>query len=87
MNKRLMEQWLVPVAMAVATLSVLLLASLSDAQQFAPPRGAERTSEPEMSPRGERRLVREIKYGDWQKSLLQDSWERHGVPYHHQRHL
>jgi invasion protein IalB len=67
MNKRLMEQWLLPLAMAVATLSVLLLASLSDAQQSAPSRGAERASEPEMSPRGERRLVREIKYGDWQK--------------------
>jgi invasion protein IalB len=67
MNKRFMEQWLLPLTLAVATLSVLLLASLSDAQQSAPSRGAERASEPEMASRGERRLVREIKYGDWQK--------------------
>jgi invasion protein IalB len=67
MNRRLMEQWLLPLAMAVATLSVLLLASLSDAQQSAPSRGAEKANEPEMASRGERKLVREIKYGDWQK--------------------
>jgi invasion protein IalB len=67
MNKRFMEQWLLPLAFAVATLSVLLLASLSDAQQSAPSLGAEKASEPEMAPRGERKLVREIKYGDWQK--------------------
>ena len=67
MNKRFMEQWLLPLALAVTSLSVLLLASLSDAQQSAPSRGAERASEPEMASRGERKLVREIKYGDWQK--------------------
>jgi invasion protein IalB len=67
MSKRFMEQWLLPFAMTVATLSVLLLSSLSDAQQSAPSRGAERAGRPEMGPRGERKLVREIKYGDWQK--------------------
>jgi invasion protein IalB len=67
MSKRFMEQWLLPLAFAVATLSVLLLASLSDAQQSAPSRGAEKASEPEMASRGQRKLVREIKYGDWKK--------------------
>jgi invasion protein IalB len=68
MSKRFMDQWLLPLAFAVATLSVLLLASLSDAQQSAPPSGAaEKARDPEMAPRGERKLVREIKYGDWQK--------------------
>jgi invasion protein IalB len=67
MTKRFMEQWLLPLAMTVATLSVLLLSSLSDAQQSAPPHGAEKASEPEMPSRGERKPVREIKYGDWQK--------------------
>jgi invasion protein IalB len=68
MNKRLMEQWLLPLAFAVATLSVLLLASLSDAQQSAQPGGAaEKARDPEVASRGRRILVREIKYGDWQK--------------------
>ena len=67
MTKRFMEQWLLPLAFAFVAMSVLLLASLSDAQQSASPRGAEKASEPEMASRGERKLVREIKYGDWKK--------------------
>ena len=68
MNKRFLEQWLPPLAMLVAMLSLLLLSTLSGAQQAAPPGGAaEKAAEPEMASRGERKLVREIKYGDWQK--------------------
>jgi invasion protein IalB len=55
-------------APAVAALSILLPPRLADAQQAAPPSaGAEKAREPEMAPRGQRNLVRQIKYGDWQK--------------------
>jgi invasion protein IalB len=55
-------------ASAVVALSILLPPSLADAQQAAPPgAGAEKAREPEMAPRGQRNLVRQIKYGDWQK--------------------
>ncbi len=55
-------------ALAVAALSILLLPSLVDAQQAAPPGGdANRADEPEVASRGHRSLVRQIKYGDWQK--------------------
>jgi invasion protein IalB len=55
-------------ALAVAALSILLLPSLVDAQQAAPPGGdANRADEPEVASRGQRSLVRQIKYGDWQK--------------------
>ncbi len=68
MNKRRMEQWLPPLTLAVAMLSVLLVSKLTEAEKAAPPGGAaEKTSEPEMASRGQRKLVREIKYGDWQK--------------------
>src|SRR5258708_23907889 len=55
-------------ASAMAALSILLLPRLADAQQAAPPGGStEKAGEPEVAPRGERSLVRQIKYGDWQK--------------------
>jgi invasion protein IalB len=53
---------------AVAAWSILLLPHLADAQQAAPPGGGTETArEPEMASRGPRSLVRQIKYGDWQK--------------------
>jgi invasion protein IalB len=68
MNKRRMEQWLPPLTLSVAMLSVLLMSHLSGAQQAAPPGdAAEKAGEPEMASRGQRKTVREIKYGDWQK--------------------
>jgi invasion protein IalB len=55
-------------AAAVAALSILLRSGLADAQQTAPPStGTEKAIEPEMASRGQRNLVRQIKYGDWQK--------------------
>ena len=55
-------------ASAMAALSILLLPRLADAQQAAPPGAStEKAGEPEVAPRGERSLVRQIKYGDWQK--------------------
>jgi invasion protein IalB len=55
-------------ASAVAALSILLLPRLADAQQAAPTGGGtEKAREPEMASRGQRSLVRQIKYGDWQK--------------------
>lgn len=55
-------------ALAAAALSVLLLPSPADAQRAAPPGGdANRADEPEVASRGQRSLVRQIKYGDWQK--------------------
>jgi invasion protein IalB len=55
-------------ASAVAALSILVLPSLADAQQAAPPSGGtEKAREPEMASRGQRSPVRQIKYGDWQK--------------------
>ena len=55
-------------ASAVAALSILLPLSVAGAQQAAPPSAStEKAREPEMAPRGQRSLVREIKYGDWQK--------------------
>jgi invasion protein IalB len=53
---------------ALVTLPILLLPSLADAQQAAPPsRDASRPDAPEMASRSQRSLVRQIKYGDWQK--------------------
>jgi invasion protein IalB len=49
----------------IAALSVLLLSGLADAQQASTP--GEKAREPEMASRGQRKLVREIKYGEWQK--------------------
>jgi invasion protein IalB len=55
-------------ASAVAALSILPPPGLADAQQAAPPSaGAEKAPEPEMASRGQRSLVRQIKYGEWQK--------------------
>lgn len=52
----------------VAALSILLLPSLTNAQQAAPPSGdTNKAGEPGVEPRGQRSLVRQIKYGDWQK--------------------
>ena len=53
-------------ASAVAAISILLAPSLADAQQAAPSPGDAEKS-PEMASRGQRNLVRQIKYGDWQK--------------------
>jgi invasion protein IalB len=48
-----------------AALSLLLLSGLADSQQTAP--AGEKSHEPEMGSRGQRSLVRQIKYGDWKK--------------------
>jgi invasion protein IalB len=53
-------------SLVTATLSILLLSNLADAQQAAPA-GPEKSREPEMASRGQREQVRKIKYGDWQK--------------------
>jgi invasion protein IalB len=54
--------------LSLAALSILLPPNLADAQQTAPPSGGtEKAHEPEMASRGQRSLVRQIKYGDWQK--------------------
>ena len=53
-----------------STVAILftLLPGLGNAQQAPPPvAGAEKAPEPEMASRGQRGLVRQIKYGDWQK--------------------
>jgi invasion protein IalB len=68
MNKHRLEQWLPPLTVAMATLSVLLMSTLTGAQQAVPPGDAtEKAGEPEMASRGQRKLVRQITYGDWQK--------------------
>jgi invasion protein IalB len=55
-------------ASAATALLILLPPSIADAQQAAPPSaGAEKAREPEMASRGQRSLVRQIKYGEWQK--------------------
>jgi invasion protein IalB len=66
MSRHRTEQWLPPLTLAVAMLSMPLLSNIGGAQQAAPP-ATEKASEPEMASRGERKSVREIKYGDWQK--------------------
>ena len=48
-----------------AALSVLMLSGLAGAQQAAP--AVEKSHEPEMASRGQRSLVRQIKYGEWKK--------------------
>src|SRR5689334_10576271 len=52
-------------AFSVLLLSCLLLSVPADAQQSAPT--GEKSHEPEMASRGQRSLVRQIKYGDWKK--------------------
>lgn len=52
-------------ASMIAALSLLLLPSLADGQQTSP--SATGKPQPEVAPRGERSMVRQIKYGDWQK--------------------
>jgi invasion protein IalB len=55
-------------AAAGAALSMLLPLGLADAQQAAPAgAGTEKARDPEVAARGQRSLVRQIKYGDWQK--------------------
>jgi invasion protein IalB len=55
-------------AAAGAALSMLLPPGPADAQQAAPTgAGTEKAPGPEVAPRGQRSLVRPIKYGDWQK--------------------
>jgi invasion protein IalB len=54
---------------ALAVLSLLLLPHIASpvlAQQAAQP-GATAGDKPTMAPLGERKIVREVKYGDWQK--------------------
>jgi invasion protein IalB len=55
-------------ASAVALSSILLLPSLANTQQ-APLSGGDvnKTPESEVAPHGQRSVVRQIKYGDWQK--------------------
>jgi invasion protein IalB len=52
-------------ASMIAASSLLLLPNLADGQQAAP--SATEKPQPEAAPRGERSMVRQIKYGDWQK--------------------
>src|ERR1700751_5874093 len=61
MSRHRTEQWLSPLALAVAMLSMPSLPNIGGAQP-----ATEKASEPEMESRGERKLVREIKYGDGQ---------------------
>jgi len=49
----------------IAASPLLLLANLANGQQAAP--SATEKPQPEAAPRGERSMVRQIKYGDWQK--------------------
>jgi invasion protein IalB len=53
------------VLISVATLSTLLLSGHAYGQQTTPAIGDK--SQPEVSQRGQRSTVRQIKYGDWQK--------------------
>jgi invasion protein IalB len=64
MNKLRMAQWLPPFTLATTMLPALALSGIASAQQAASSGG---TGEPELASRGQRKLVREIKYGDWQK--------------------
>jgi len=50
---------------AFAALSLLLVPTLAESQQAAPP--AKDQPQGEVAPRGQRAIVRQIKYGDWQK--------------------
>ena len=55
-------------ASTLTALLILFLPPVAGAQQTAPPGSAnEKTRDPEMASRGQRKLVREIKYGDWKK--------------------
>jgi len=49
-----------PLHASMLAAALILISDLASAQQPAP-------AEPEMAPRGQRKLVREIKYGEWQK--------------------
>ena len=61
------KQSLSPLVPAVTVLSITLL-NPAVAQQASPPgSAAKKAGEPEMASRGQRSLVRQIKYGDWQK--------------------
>jgi invasion protein IalB len=60
--QRCLKPFISPVASAATAALIPLLSSVAVAQQSSP--GAR---EPEVAPRGERSLVRQIKYGDWQK--------------------
>ena len=56
------------VRLLTLTLTVLFLPAVATAQQAAPPGNAtDKAREPEMASRGQRKMVREIKYGDWKK--------------------
>lgn len=48
-----------------AALSLVLGHEFAAAQQAAPPTNSQ--MQPEFAPRGQRNMVRQIKYGDWQK--------------------
>ena len=61
------KQSLSPLVPAVTVLSITLL-NPAVAQQASPPgSAAKKAGEPEMASRSQRSLVRQIKYGDWQK--------------------
>jgi invasion protein IalB len=61
------KQSLSPLVSAVTVLSIMLL-NPAVAQQASPPgSAAKKAGEPEMASRSQRSLVRQIKYGDWQK--------------------
>lgn len=51
----------------LAGLPILLLSGPAGAQQPSAPPVAEKAHEPEMASRGQRGLVRQIKYDDWKK--------------------
>jgi invasion protein IalB len=53
---------------AIAVLSIVVLNPAAVAQQASPSiSAAEKAGEPEMASRSQRSLLRQIKYGDWQK--------------------
>lgn len=52
---------------ALAVSPILLLSGPAGAQQPSAPGSAEKAREPEMISRGQRNLVRQIRYGDWKK--------------------
>ena len=62
MHERCSRPTFSPLAVSAAV-SALLLSGIAEAQQAAP--AGEKTSE--MASRGQRSLVRQIKYGDWSK--------------------
>lgn len=67
MDGKYVKQSLTAIVPAVGVLSLLLLNHAAAQRASTPRAGTEKAGEPEMASRGQRGLVREIKYGDWQK--------------------